>query len=86
MYMIKEGIDVIHYCCMDVVDWKRQEIGLKRSGRLSVVGLFGFYAVLRIRIRMFLGLLDPDPSITKQKKYEKPLLLLLCDFFLTFYL
>jgi len=58
-------------------------------------------AVLRIRIRihrvhMFLGLLDPDPdllvegmdpdpSIIKQK-YEKPLFLLFCDFFLTFYL
>jgi hypothetical protein len=30
----------------------------------------GFEAVLRIwirRIRRFLGLLDPDPSITKQK-------------------
>ncbi len=43
------------------------------------------------RIHMFLGLLDPypdpsvrgmdlDPSITKQKKEEKPWLLLLCDF------
>ncbi len=51
------------------------------------------------RILMFLGLLDPDPdpqvrgmdldsdpSITKQKKWEKPWSQLLCDFFLTFYL
>jgi hypothetical protein len=65
---------------MDVVGWKRQEVGLKQACRLSAVGLFGFYAVLRIRIHMFLGLLDPDPnllvrcmdpdpdpSITKQK-------------------
>ncbi len=52
---------------------------------------------VRIRIHMFLGLLDsdpsvrgmdpdPDPSLTKQKKEEKPRFLLLCDFFLTFYL
>jgi hypothetical protein len=27
----------------------------------------GYFAVLRIRIRLFLGLLDPDPSIIKQK-------------------
>ncbi len=40
LYMIKEGIDII--CCMDVVGWKRQEEGLKRAFRLSVVGLFGF--------------------------------------------
>ncbi len=30
--------------------------------------------------------MDPDPSITKQKQYEKPWFLLLSDFFLTFYL
>jgi hypothetical protein len=35
--------------------------------------------VLRIRIRKFLGLLDPDPSINKQNKYEKPNFLLFCD-------
>jgi hypothetical protein len=43
----------------------------------------------------FFGLLDPDPlvkgtvpdpSISKQKLQEKPLFLLFCDFFLTFYL
>jgi hypothetical protein len=33
------GIDVIHYCCMDGVDWKRQEVGLKRACRVSVVGI-----------------------------------------------
>jgi hypothetical protein len=49
-------------------------------------------------IRMFLGLLDPDPdpvvrgtdldpdpSISKQKLYEKPKFLLFCDFFLTYH-
>jgi hypothetical protein len=47
---------------------------------------------------MFLGLLDPDqdpfirstdpdqdPSVIKQKWLEKPLFLLFCDFFTTFY-
>jgi hypothetical protein len=42
LYIIQEGIDIIHFCCMDVVGWKRQEVGLKRACRLSVVGLFGF--------------------------------------------
>ncbi len=42
LYMIKAEIDVIHYCCMDVVGWKRQEVGLKRACRLSVVNLYGF--------------------------------------------
>ncbi len=42
LYMIQAGIDKIHYCCMDVVGWKRQEVGLKRACRLSVVGLCGF--------------------------------------------
>jgi hypothetical protein len=40
--MIQEGIDVIHYCCIVVVGWKRQKVGLKRACRLSVVCLFGF--------------------------------------------
>jgi hypothetical protein len=40
--------------------------------------------VLRIRIRMFLGLLDP--SIIKQKYKEKHLFLLFCDFFMNYYL
>ncbi len=31
-------------------------------------------AVLRIRIHMFLGLLDQDPSIIKQKKVRKALI------------
>jgi hypothetical protein len=31
-------------------------------------------SVLRIRIRMSLGLLDPDPSITKQKIVRKTLI------------
>jgi hypothetical protein len=35
------GIDVIHYCCMDGVGWKRQEVGLKRACRVSVVGIRG---------------------------------------------
>ncbi len=51
------------------------------------------------RIHMFLGLLDPDPnplvrnmdpdsdpSIIKQKQWEKPWFLLFCDFVFTFYL
>ncbi len=47
--------------------------------RAHLVGLY--HTVLRIRICMFLGLLypdplvrgtDPDPSIVKQKKQEKP--------------
>ncbi len=43
--------------------------------------------LIRIRrIRMFWGLLNPDPSIIKQKYWEKPWFLLFCDFFLTFYL
>jgi hypothetical protein len=58
--------------------------------------------VLRIRIRrirMFLGLLnpdlgplirgmdpDPDPSIIKQKEYEEPCFLLFSNLFMTFYL
>jgi hypothetical protein len=50
-----------------------------------------FPIVLRIRIRRFrmiLGLprTDPDPSIIKQKKYDKPWFLLFSDFFMTFYL
>ncbi len=40
--MIQAGIDVIHYCFMDVVGRKRQEVGLKWACRLSVVGLCGF--------------------------------------------
>jgi hypothetical protein len=32
---------VIHYCCMDAVAWKRQEVGLKRACRVSVVGIRG---------------------------------------------
>jgi hypothetical protein len=36
--------------------------------------------VLRTWIRMFLGFLDPDPSIIKQKNYGKPWLLLFNDF------
>jgi hypothetical protein len=35
LYMIQAGVDVIHYCCMDVVGWKQ-------ACRLSVVGLYGF--------------------------------------------
>jgi hypothetical protein len=41
LYMRNEGMDVIHYCCMDVVGSKRQEVGLKQACRLSVVGLSG---------------------------------------------
>jgi hypothetical protein len=44
---------------------------------------------IRIRIRticMFLDLPDPDPGIIKQKKYEKPWFLLLCDFFFYFFI
>jgi hypothetical protein len=33
LYMIQAGIDVIHYCCMDVVGWKRPGVGLKRACR-----------------------------------------------------
>jgi hypothetical protein len=36
------GTDVIHYCCMDVVGWKRLEVGLKRACRVTVVGVCGF--------------------------------------------
>ena len=36
------GIDVIHYCCMDAVGWKRQEVELKRACRVIVVGIRGF--------------------------------------------
>jgi hypothetical protein len=36
------GIDVIHYCCMDAVGWKRQKVELKRACRVSVVGICGF--------------------------------------------
>jgi hypothetical protein len=57
-------------------------------------------AVLRIRIRMFLGLLDPDPDplvrgmnpirihLSPSKNIKKNLdsYVLLCDIFLTFYL
>ncbi len=50
-----------------------------------------------LRIRMFLGLLDPDlcplirgmdpdPSIIKQKEYEEPCFLLVSNLFMTFYL
>jgi hypothetical protein len=42
-YMVQEGIDVKHYCCLDVAGWKRQEVGLKRACRLSIGGLFGFF-------------------------------------------
>jgi hypothetical protein len=42
LFMIQAGIDIIYFCCMDVEGWKRQEEGLKRACRLSVVGLFGF--------------------------------------------
>jgi hypothetical protein len=27
LYMIQAGIDIIHYCCMDVVGWKRRKKG-----------------------------------------------------------
>jgi hypothetical protein len=48
-------------------------------------------AVLRIRIhriRMFLGLpgLDPNPSVIEQKSKKNHVFLLICDFFMTFYL
>jgi hypothetical protein len=36
--------------------------------------------VPRIWIRMFLGFLDPDPSIIQQKNYGKPWFLLFSDF------
>jgi hypothetical protein len=36
LYMVHAGIDVIHYCSMDVVGWKRQEEGLKLVCMLSV--------------------------------------------------
>ncbi len=42
-YMVQAGIDVVHYCCMDSVGWKRQEEGLKLVCMLSV----GFMLVLR---------------------------------------
>jgi hypothetical protein len=35
------GIDVIHYCCMDAVGWKRQDEGLKQACGVSVVGIRG---------------------------------------------
>jgi hypothetical protein len=37
LYMVKAGIDVIHYCSMDVVGWKQQDEGLKLVCMLSVV-------------------------------------------------
>ncbi len=49
----------------------------------------GFASVLRIRIRrirMYFGLLDPNPNIIKQKSLEIPWFLLFCDFFMTFFL
>jgi hypothetical protein len=36
------GIDVIHYCCMDAVGWKRQEVELKWACRVSVWVYVGF--------------------------------------------
>jgi hypothetical protein len=29
LYMIQAGIDVIHFCCMNVVGWKWAEAGLQ---------------------------------------------------------
>ncbi len=36
------GSDIIYNCCMDVVGWKRQDVGLKRACRVTVVGVCGF--------------------------------------------
>ena len=41
LYMVQAGIDVIHYCCMDVVGWKRSRV----EAGLQVEG--GFMWVLR---------------------------------------
>jgi hypothetical protein len=35
------GIDIIHYCCMDAVGWKRQDVRLKRACSVSVVDIRG---------------------------------------------
>ncbi len=80
-------------------------LDLQDTNKKNIFSVFlhiAFWQVLRIRIRihwihMFLGLLDPDPSvrgmdpdpdldsfITKQKKLEKPWFLLLCDSFWLF--
>jgi hypothetical protein len=42
-------------------------------------------AVLRIRIRIFLGLLDPDPSIIEQQWVRKTLIPTVLLLFMTFY-
>jgi hypothetical protein len=39
-FVHETGIDVIHYCCLDIVGLKR--VGLKRACRVSVVGVCGF--------------------------------------------
>ncbi len=69
------------------------------SSTCAITKINFFLQVLRIRISMFLHLLDPDPdplvrgtdpppdpSITKQNSKEKPQFLLVCYFVITLYL
>ncbi len=44
-YMIQARIYVIHYCCMDVVGWKRQEVGLKRA-----CGVLWIYLGFKVKV------------------------------------
>ncbi len=45
LYMIQEYCrrNTVHYCCMDVVGWKRHEVGFKLACRVNVVGVCGFW-------------------------------------------
>jgi hypothetical protein len=52
MYVIQAGIDVLHYCCMDVVGWKRVEAGLQ-------IERCGFMWVLRSKS------VDPMPCTSE---------------------
>jgi hypothetical protein len=79
----------LEFCSIQSTLIKNKE-GTRRS---SLSQTRYFWSVLWIRIRMFLGLPDPDsvvrradpnPSIIKQIE-RKTLLLLFCDFFMTFY-
>ncbi len=68
----------------------RESTGFREYSGMSHF-LVKFLPLLRIRIRrvlMFLGFpySNPDPSIIKQKIVRKHFFLLLCDYFVTFFL
>ncbi len=83
--------DVMHHGEHAIVDWaavllevlQQQTVRLHHAGVREPKSLAVLRIWIRIRIHMFLGLLDP--SIIKQKKVRKTLISTFCDFFLKWY-